>query len=243
MGSEPFRVYPELVSDRQEMSEMKHCVLFILLAFCARAEAESVASEDPSATAAAAAGADFQSSDVLYAPEDSSADMQVTQTTQAGASYYSQARLVVFDFGHEDRLLDGAELFIDGQFMGNSPVTLNGFLVNKPKAVFSARLPGYRESARSNFALPAQGDVRIYLMGDNAAAWYTTPSFVVGLIAMGASIFAYSQNQSGSSNAGLSLAIGGAGVIALSQSIAHFIYLPGLEKKMARKNSSSEALP
>jgi hypothetical protein len=91
--------------------------------------------------------------------------------------------------------------------------------------------------------LPTQGDARIYLLGDNAASWYTTPCFVLGLLAMGGSIISYSQNSPNSSNVGLSLVIGGAGIIALSQIVAHFIHLPSMEKHLDEKNGQAEALP
>jgi hypothetical protein len=225
---------------------MTKIALMILLATCGfLAAGEPIPSTMTAATATAVSpsaesGEDFQPSDVLYAPEDLTPGAQAAEPSQAGASYYSQARLLVSDFGHAGRPVEGAELFIDGQFVGTSPVTLNGFLVNKPRVSLSAHEAGYHDSVRPDFVLPAQGDARIYLVGDNAVSWYTTPSFVAGLCAMGASIFAYSQK---SSNVGLSLVIGGAGIIALSQTIAHFIHLPSLEKKVAQKNSGPEALP
>lgn len=206
---------------------MKHVILFILLVLCSHAVAEDE---------------DFQPSDVLYAPESVTPEAAGARP-QGGASYYSQARLLASDFGHSGRLLEGAELFIDGKFVGNSPVTLNGFFVDKRKVAFSARMPGYGESDRMDFLLPAEGDARIYLMSDNAASWFTTPSFVAGLLAAGASLFAYSQNRPGSSSVGLSLVVGGAAVIAVAQVVARFIYLPGLEKQMAQKNNDQKAMP
>ena len=107
----------------------------------------------------------------------------------------------------------------------------------------SARLPGYDEALRPAMSLPAQGEARVYLIGDNAASWYTTPCFVAGLLAMAGSIVAYSQGSAASAKLGLGLAIGGAGVLAVSQAIAHFIHLPGLEKEAEAKNQRPEALP
>jgi hypothetical protein len=182
---------------------------------------------------------DFQPSDALYAPENASP----SAAAELRATYYSTARLSVVDAGHGMRPLEGAELFIDGKYVGKSPLDLSGFLVDKPSVALSARLGGYNEALRPALSLPAEGEARIAMSGDNAASWYTTPAFVVGLLAMGGAVAVYAQNDPSTSDSGLALVCGGVAVIALSQAVAHFIHLPALEKSTAALNARPEPLP
>jgi hypothetical protein len=204
--------------------------------------------DDAKLTSDAGTQGDFQPADALYAPEDitySAGTQAQAPAPQESASYYSQAKIVACDFGHGNRPLEGAEIFIEGQYVGKSPLSLTRFLIEKPEINMTARLEGYDEALRPAMHLPAEGEARIYLVGTNAASWYTVPSMVLGVLALGGSVAAYAQAQRhpGSSQLGLGLVLGGTGIIALSQIIAHGLHLPALSKRMQELNSKPEAQP
>lgn len=182
---------------------------------------------------------DFKPEDALYAPEELSSNAEAI-TALHGGSFYSTARITVTDFARPGILLEGAELFIEGQYLGKSPLEMSGFLINKPRVALSARLPGYDEALRPAVQFPAEGEVHIALLGDHAAAWYTTPSWVVGILMIGGAIAAYSQNNSGASQTGIALVCGGVGVIALSQAVARLFHLPALRRDLEALNSKAE---
>jgi hypothetical protein len=184
--------------------------------------------------------ADFGPQDVLYAPEDLS---ETAAAQEAGrASYYSTARITVEDAGRGG-LLEGAEIFLDGRYVGTSPLELSGFLVAKPRVAMSARLPGYWEAVRPAMILPAEGEARIAMAGDNAAGWYTTPGFVAGILLLGAAAVASTQNDASSSQLGIGLACGAVGVVALTQGVARLLHLPSLSKKTAARNAAEGSMP
>lgn len=183
---------------------------------------------------------DFQPGDALYAPEEESGTAQSASASSSAGSYYSSARIEALDYGHGMKPLEGAEIFIDGRFLGKSPLDLSGFLVNKPAMTLSARLPGYNDAAREAFKIPAEGNLGIAMVGDNAASWYTMPSWIAGLAMLGGAVAAYSQNNS---QVGIALVGGGVGVIALSQAVARLFHLPRLESEAAALNAKSDPRP
>jgi hypothetical protein len=186
---------------------------------------------------------DFGPQDVLYAPEELSGTAAEAAPAQEGrASYYSTAKITVEDAGHGG-LLEGADIFLDGRYLGQSPLELSGFLVNKPRVSMSARKAGYWEALRPALILPGEGEARIAMAGDNAAGWYTTPGFVLGLLLLGSAAVASTQNDSSSAQLGIGLACGAVGVVALTQGIARLIHLPALAKKTAARNAAETPLP
>jgi hypothetical protein len=188
------------------------------------------------------ADTDFQPGDALYAPQDlTPAATDNSATSQA--SFYSTAKLSVMDFAHPGKNLDGADLFIDGKYVGKSPVELSGYLIDKPMVSISATLDGYREAIRPAVKLPADGEAQIAMLGDNAVSWYTTPSFILGLLMLGGAVVSYAQDSSQSSSLGLGLVCGGVGVIALSQIVARFFHLPALERSVQALNAKPEPIP
>jgi hypothetical protein len=133
---------------------------------------------------------DFQPGDALYAPEEETSTAAAAGP-RLNASYYSTAKITVLDLGRDGAGLEGAELFIDGRFVGKSPLDLSGFLISKPAVALSARLAGYDEALRPALRIPPEGEVRVVMAGDNAASWYTTPSWIAGLLMLGGAVAAY----------------------------------------------------
>lgn len=186
---------------------------------------------------------DFQPGDALYAPEEETATAEAAAPLATSASYYSTAHIDVIDLAHDKRAIEGVELFADGQYLGKSPLDLAGFLVSKPSISLSARLAGYHESLRPAIRIPAEGSLNIAMIGDNAAGWYTTPSFIAGLLMMGGAVAAYAQNNSSSSTVGASLVIGGVAVIGISQAVARLFHIPSLDKDVEAYNARPEPKP
>jgi hypothetical protein len=208
--------------------------LFTLLLLCAPA-----LRADLSATAAAGDDA-LKDEDVYYAPIDEQAE-GATPTVQAlsPGSYVSQAKVNAFDIAN-GRPVEGAEIFLAGAYLGRSPLQLQGAVISKPQLSLSARADGYSEGLRPAVTVPAEGTVAVALAPENAAGWYTTPAWAVGLGLLVASAIIYDANNSGP---GLSLAGGGLGVIALSQITARFVHLPGLRRKAEAYNAQGAAAP
>ena len=183
-----------------------------------------------------------QDDDVYYAPDV--AEDGATGATPSAAvaqvqgAYVSRAQLHVIDFtsGHE---VNGAELFLGPDYLGRSPLTLKGLVVS-PGTELGARLDGYEEALRPGLHLPADGEVRVALLRENAASWYTTPAWVLGLGLLAASVAVYRSDNTGP---GLALVGGGVGVIALSQLTARFMHLPALRRQVQDYNASPQAVP
>jgi hypothetical protein len=187
--------------------------------------------------------ADFRPEDALYAPEEATPTAQESGAPEArGASYYSSARVVAVDLGRGGREIEGAEIFIGGRYLGKSPLDLEGFLVDAPLLSLSARLPGYAESLRPALRVPPEGEIRVGLAGDNAASWYTTPSFVAGILMLAGAAASYAQNTPSGSETGAALLGGGVGVILISQAVARLFHLPALHKRVEAWNASHEPL-
>ena len=196
---------------------------------------------------AVSGSAGMEDDDVYYAPEESgevSGEMGASQgavgSLPGSASYVSHAKLVPFEWGHPEKPLDDVELFLNGQFLGKSPLTLDGYMVQRAQMSLTARKDGFEESERPKVKLPVEGELRIALLNEGAASWYTTPAWIVGLGLVIASVTAYS---AGSGNSGVALAGGGVGIIALSQIGAHFLHLPALRKEVEAYNQQAEPAP
>lgn len=200
---------------------LKMLLMLLLLTGALRAEEDS----------------DFGPGDVLYAPEEMTGSAEAVASS---GSYYSSARISVGDYASGMQGLKGAEIFVDGVFVGKSPLELSGVLISKPQSAVSARLDGYDEALRAAVRIPMEGELKIAMSGDRAASWYTLPSWVAGLAMFGGAIAAYAQNSSSSSATGMGLVIGGVGVIAISQGIARIFHLPSLRDEVERVNAKAE---
>ncbi len=193
-------------------------------------------------------GADaLEDQDVYYAPEESGDSNGVMGGSQGAvgslpgsASYLSRARIIPFAWGHPQEPLKDVELFLNGQYLGKGPLTLENYMVKRAQLELSAHKEGYDEAQRPKVALPVEGDVRIALMDDSAASWYTTPAWLVGLGLVGGAVGAY---NSGSNGAGLGLAGAGVSIIALSQLGARFMHLPALRRQVEEYNQRIEPNP
>lgn len=217
--------------------------LLLLLGRPAIVLAEDRAPQAVSANASADALGD---DDVYYAPiDDVAADTTEAVAASASAqtlpqgSFLSHARFYAYDLS-TGKTLQGAELFMDGTYVGNSPLDLTDHLVGKPVLSLSARMDGYSEGLRPAVQFPAEGAVSVALVADNAASWYTTPAWVVGLGLLAASALTYDNNRPSS---GLAAAGGGLAVISLSQLGARFIHLPALRRRAKAINEHSEPAP
>ena len=81
------------------------------------------------------------------------------------------------------------------------------------------------------------------MAGDNAVSWYTTPSFVAGMLMLAGAAVAYAQNSPSGSETGAALVGGGVGVILISQAVARLFQLPALHKRAEAYNAKPEPLP
>jgi hypothetical protein len=183
----------------------------------------------------------YTDADTLYAPEEASPTAE-TAAAPAG-SYYSEAVLRCFEAGDPSREIQGAELFLEGQYMGKSPLSLDRFLVAKPLTLFEARHADWGEGSRPGMRLPAEGEARIYLPGEGAARWYTLPGWVLGLGLIAGSAAVYAQRSESSTSAGTGMVIGGVALIGITQAVARLFHLPSLEKEARRLNASPEPRP
>jgi hypothetical protein len=156
------------------------------------------------------------------------------------ASYLSHAKLEPFEWGHPEKTLEGAELFLNGQFLGKSPLNLENFMVQRTTMALTARKDGYEEGERAQVKVPVEGSLRIALLSDNAASWYTTPAWLLGLCLIGGSVAAYS---GGSGSTGIGLAAGGVGVITFSQLGARLLHMPALRRSVEEYNRRLEPAP
>lgn len=191
--------------------------------------------------ALAAEEAAMQDQDVYYAPdvaEDSPDGATPTAAALPQGAYVSRAMLRAFDYS-SGKPLDGVELFLGHDYLGRSPLGLQGLVVGHD-AVLEARLEGYDEASRPGLRLPAEGEVSIALLRENPVGWYTTPSWVVGLGLLVGSVFVYRSDNPGP---GLALVGGGVGLIALSQLAARFWHVPALRREVEAYNGRPEAAP
>jgi hypothetical protein len=196
---------------------------------------------------AVSASTGLQDEDIYYAPEengDASGEMGASQgavgSLAGSASYLSHAQIVPFEWGHPERRLEGVELFLNGQYLGKSPLGLDNFMVQRSALALTARKEGYEEAERATVKVPVDGPLRIALLNENVASWYTTPSWLLGLGLIAGSVAAYS---GGSGSTGIGLAGGGVGVIALSQLAARLLHLPALRRQVDAYNRQTEAAP
>jgi len=190
----------------------------------------------------AEAAADSEDQDIYYAPADA---QDATATVQAGAtaavgSFYSRAVLKAFAWGQPSEPLLGVEVFLGGQFLGKTPLLLSEFLVSKPGYALTARLNGYEEASRPNFAVPQEGEIRVALLDKGAASWYSTPAWVLGLGLIAGSVAAYSNN---SNTLGTTLLCSGVGLVTLVQGIVHFLHMPALRRDVQAYNDQAGAAP
>lgn len=209
-------------------------VLFCLWVACPLRGTEGLAPAPDSAAAAAAA---LEDEDVYYAPEDEDAAGEAPGS-MAG-SLVSRAEIQVFDVATGAALPD-AELFLGGAFIGRSPLTLDGRLLEKPLLSLAARREGCEDALRPAVALPVEGVVRVAMVRESSARWFSAPAWSVGLGLLAASAFVYDSHNTAP---GLALLGGGVGVIALSQLMARLVYLPRLRRKAEAYNAALEPLP
>jgi hypothetical protein len=195
---------------------------------------------DVSTTAATSNDDALKDDDVYYAPiEDQPEGATPTVQALAPGSYVSQAKVNAFNIAN-GKPVEGAEIFLAGQYLGRSPLQLQGTVISKPLVALSARADGFDEGSREAVQVPADGVVNVALADQHAAGWYTTPAWVVGLGLLAASAVVYDANNSAP---GLAVAGGGLGIIALSQLTARFVHLPGLRKRAEAYNSQGAPAP
>lgn len=190
------------------------------------------------ALAASSPAAGLQDEDVYYAPIEEGGAAPAAPPRPQG-SFLSRARLQAFDIA-TGRPVEGAEIFVEGVFLGVSPLQLQGWLAPRPSLAVAARAPGYAEGLRPALRFPAEGSVAVALASERAAGWYTTPAWAVGLGLLAASALAYDTKAPAP---GLALAGGGLAVISLSQLTARLVHLPRLRKRAEAYNSRDEAVP
>lgn len=205
----------------------------------AAAQAQSPSAQALSGTAAVV---DEAQDGIYYGPDLGSKDASgaVAVQPQLG-SYLSHARITAFAWGSPQRELAGAEVVLNGEYLGKSPLVLQGLLVaGAAPAKVALRLDGYSEGLRPSVSLPQDGDLRVALLDDSAGAWISTPGWIAGLGLMGASVLAY---RSESAQVGLGLAGGGIAVIAVSQLLLRWVALPALRHAVQAFNARPEAAP
>jgi hypothetical protein len=208
------------------MNKLRWMALLLLLAPGAARADEVPAGEDP---------------DVYYAPEEVSETAavlggsagSVAASPSAGASSMSHARLIPFAWGEPDKPLKGAELFLNGQYLGHSPLSLDSVLVSLKPMTLTAHLDGYEEAVRPAVIVPAEGELRVALLGEDAASWYTTPAWIVGLGMVAGSLAAY---NNGNGTVGIALVGGGVAIITLTQLSARLFHLPSLRRDVEAYN-------
>lgn len=229
---------------------MQKAALFLLLFLASglRADGQSPTAQAPAEIWAAPAALspsvqeDYQPSDTYYAPAPES---PAAATAEEGlqASYYSTAHLDVVELGNPQKKVSGVELFIDGHYVGMSPLDLSGYLMNKSSVSLSSHLDGYGDATRPNFQLPAQGEVQLVMANDDAVDWYTIPCYVLGLLMVAGGPAVYAENNSNSDEVGLGLVIGGLAVVLVSQLIAHQLQIPSMRQAAKTLNAKPDPIP
>lgn len=181
--------------------------------------------------------------DVYYGPveDDAGAAEGVSASAEPlpQGSYLSHASIEAVD-ARSGEPLEGAELFLDGVYLGASPLTLAGRVIDRPLLPLAARKEGYTEGLRPGVAVPEDGVLKVAMAPTTAARWYTQPAWVIGLGLLAASAVVYDSKAPG---AGLALVSGGVGVISLSQLAARYVHLPALRRKAERWNAGAQADP
>lgn len=152
----------------------------------------------------------------------------------------SRARLRAFAWSRPGVGLAGAELYLDGQLVGESPLTLGGYLAPASGVTLSAQAAGCEEAARPGLVLPVNGGVDIALLPDDAAAAVTDPGWGLGLGLVVAGVLAYRATDPGP---GLSLAGGGLLCAGLTQLWARYVTLPRLRARLEAYNDRPEPEP
>ena len=192
----------------------------------------------PAAPVAVSPGAGWADEPGIYtAPLDDADD---SGPAAPAGKRLSHARLRAFAWGRPGAGLAGAELYLDGELMGASPLTLGGFLAPASGVTLSAQAAGFEEAARPGLILPAEGGVAIALLPDDAAAGVTAPGWVVGLGLVVAGVLVYHPD---SPSPGLSLAGGGLLCAGLTQLWARTVTLPRLRAKVRAYNARPEPEP
>ncbi len=188
---------------------------------------------------------ELREADVYYAPEETgetSGQMGASSSaTLTAGTFYSRAVVRAYS-GLDRKPLDGAELFLNGEFIGKSPTNLTEFLVAKESYPLSARLDGWVEAQRPQVAVPREGELRVYLAPEDAGAWYTLPGSLGGMTLLVLGLISYS-SEGGGPQVGLSLAGAGVGLIALTQGLSRYVHAPALRRSVERLNADPQAAP
>jgi hypothetical protein len=176
---------------------------------------------------------------MYYAPMDESPGASAS-TAQAGGSVLSRAQILPFAWGHSLAGLGSVELYMDGSYLGRTPLSLAGRVVNAVGVSLAARADGYEDALRPSVRLPADGPVAVALLPRDAAWPITTPGWVVGLGLVAAGMLVYRSDAPG---AGLALAGGGLVSVGLTQLWARWIRLPALRAQVEAFNASPDPAP
>ena len=174
-----------------------------------------------------------------FAPEEST---PTAQAAEGSASFYSSARVKVFAWPDPARLIDEAEVFIEGRFAGKSPLELSGALIAKPRVEVSARLEGI-EALRPAVTFPREGELRVAMLDPDAGSWYSKPAFVASVAMLLGSLVSYAQQTPESNNIGNGLVIGAVSLVAVTQGFLQWWHKPRLARGAAEYNAQSEAAP
>jgi hypothetical protein len=178
---------------------------------------------------------------IYYAPvDDSPAAASAEAQAGGGGSLLSRAKIVPFAWGHPGLGLDSVELYVDGQYLGRSPLSLDSRVVDAAGVSLDARADGYEDALRPRVRLPADGSVAVALLPRDAAWPVTTPGWILGLGLVAAGMLVYRSDTPGP---GLALASGGLLSVALTQLWARWIRLPALRAKVAAYNGSPDPAP
>lgn len=210
--------------------------LLLLLALLA---APPLRAEEAAAAASGGDGAEaLDDPDVYYAPDDEAAE-PLSPTAQSPGSFVSRASIQAYDVA-DGRVLEGADLFLQGAFIGRSTLDLGGRVIDKPVVELDARLADCEDASRPAVALPAEGTVRIAMVSRRSARWYTAPGWAIGLGLLAAAAVVYDSHNTGP---GLALVGGGVATIGLSQIMARLVHLPGLRRRAEALNARREPAP
>lgn len=178
-----------------------------------------------------------------FAPEEASPTAAAAPSDEAqSASFYSSARVRVFAWPNPEHLLSDAEVFIDGQYAGKSPLELSSAHIARPRVAVSARLGGI-ESLRPAVIFPREGELRIAMLDPDAGSWYSSPAFVLSVAMLVGSLVSYAQQTPESNAIGHGLVIGSVSLVAITQGIAQWWHKPRLARGAADYNAQSEAAP
>ncbi|HTB35010.1 MAG TPA: hypothetical protein VK842_09110 [bacterium] len=207
-------------------------MLLLLGALCLGGSARPAWAADAAADLSPAAGDDG----MYYAPVDDSPAAQLS----GGGSLLTRARISPFAWGSPGRGLDLVEIYVDGNYLGRTPLSLGGMVVDAAGVSLGARAEGYEDALRPRVRLPDDGPVAVAMLPSDAAWPVTTPGWALGLGLVAAGMLVY---RSDAPATGLSLAAGGLLSVGLTQLWARWVSMPALRARVDAYNASPDPEP